>query len=409
MATHENCREANNKKTQIKELLQSKPPSDLNSLLTINLSTLKTHYESQVPESKTLNLAVNLRSQSQSWTIWACPRCSLTFTQPQFLSHHVLEAHLRPNKELFSLLPKKAERRIVDEFLSDSSQPEAIRSAVQKLKTFDVLTETQLNILYKIDKPLKIREMVAFVEDLVSECSSSSSCSDKSEESEDERILVDGSKLVLNVKNAEALFSWLYDDEEEETGFCEWDDLKREKRNRGDEIIEKIEKELEILETICIKKHSLLRYKNAVVILEKVFLDLVARTGQNQEAVMRKIRGDLAERSGNDNDVLRHVAANVHKEVASMKASKMRNLVKVAMKEDTSTVEAFKMLNWDSDFEVAKCDAKLIRKSIELKLLEVKLEHAAALDHLAVVEPLVKSYLRRHLEEEAKLNDAAEE
>ena len=36
---------------------------------------------------------------------------------------------------------------------------------------------------------------------------------------------------------------------------------------------------MERLETMCVKKHSCLRYGSTVVTLEKVFLDLVIETG----------------------------------------------------------------------------------------------------------------------------------
>jgi len=50
--------------------------------------------------------------------------------------------------------------------------------------------------------------------------------------------------------------------------------------------------------------------------------------------------------------VLRHVAASVHKEAESLKASRIRNLVKLVKQEDNGTGEAFRNQLWDSDFEV---------------------------------------------------------
>lgn len=88
-------------------------------------------------------------------------------------------------------MPPKVERRIIDDLLSDSLQLEEIRSVVQKLKAFDVLTETQLIILFKIHSFPKIKDMVSFLEGLMLECCNSYSCDDLSEESENERIVVE--------------------------------------------------------------------------------------------------------------------------------------------------------------------------------------------------------------------------
>ncbi|XP_047325394.1 uncharacterized protein LOC124929150 isoform X2 [Impatiens glandulifera] len=242
----------------------------------------------------------------------------------------------------------------------------------------------------------------------------------------------------------DALLSWIFVGPTSSEQLASWTHMKKEKVQQGTEIFETLEKEFYHLQSMCERKCEHLSYDEALQAVEHLCLEEVKRREhdkeferQSYEFILRKRLDELNEF---DNDAISAVSrgsrfeldalANILKEVDNMNANQFgfeetygsatSHLCDLESGEDDGWRTKDYSHQTDSCIEVAiqrqkdqvstelnKLDAKILRNVNEMQQLEVKLEPASSHDYRSVLVPLVKSYLRAHLEDMAE-KDATE-
>ncbi|XP_017973156.1 PREDICTED: uncharacterized protein LOC18604575 [Theobroma cacao] len=269
----------------------------------------------------------------------------------------------------------------------------------------------------------------------------------------DERLLPDvaiqeaalananGSNNYGFVQDADALLSWIFAGPSSGDQLASWIRKKEEKTQQGLEILQMLEKEFYHLQSLCEKKCDHISYEEALQAVEDLCLeegkkretatDFVYRS---YESVLRKRREELIE---SENDVMflssrfeLDAISNVLKEAEALNVNQFgyedtyagvtSQLCDLESGEgddwrtkdylhqvDTCIEVAIQRQKEQLSLELSKIDARIMRNVTGMQQLELKLEPASAHDYRLIMLPLVKSYLRAHLEDLAE-KDATE-
>ncbi|KAG2679123.1 hypothetical protein I3843_11G036300 [Carya illinoinensis] len=251
--------------------------------------------------------------------------------------------------------------------------------------------------------------------------------------------------------DADALLSWIFSGPASGEQLSFWMRTKEEKMQQGLEILQMLEKEFCHLQSLCEGKFEHLSYEKALQTVEELcfeegkkrenFAEFVHRS---YDSVLRKRREELLE---SDNDVLikkesendvmflssrfeLEAISNVLKEAEALNAnqfgyeetyggvtSQLSDLKPGEVDDwrakdyfhqvDTCIEVAIQRQKEQLSIELSKIDARIMRNVSEMQQLELKLEPVSALDYRSILLPLVKSYLRAHLEDLAE-KDATE-
>ncbi|KAF5730114.1 hypothetical protein HS088_TW20G00484 [Tripterygium wilfordii] len=242
------------------------------------------------------------------------------------------------------------------------------------------------------------------------------------------------------VPDADSLLSWIFSGPSSGEQLAWWMRTKEEKTQQGMEILQMLEKEFGHLQNLCERKCEHLSYEEALQAVE----DLCVEQGKKREtltdfvyesydSVLRKRRGELSE---NENDVMfiggsrfeLDAITTVLKEAEAMNqcgyeetcagvTSQSRDLESgeddhwrtkdYFHQADTCIEVAIQRQKEQLSVELSKIDARIMRNVTGMRQLELKLEAIAAHDYLSMLLPLVKSYMRAHLEDLAE-KDATE-
>ncbi|CAK9184755.1 unnamed protein product [Ilex paraguariensis] len=246
------------------------------------------------------------------------------------------------------------------------------------------------------------------------------------------------SEVVLD---ADSLLSWIFRGPTSGEQLASWTHMREEKANQGIEILQMLEKEFYHLQSLCERKCEHLSYEEALQGVEDLCLEesktrehVTEFVRRSYESVLRKRREELIE---NDNDAMfisnrfeLDAISNVLKEAESLNVNQFgfeetyngvtSHLSDLESGEDDEWRTKDYLHQVDSCIEVAiqrqkeqvsielsKIDARIMRNVTGMQQLEAKLDPASMHDYRAILVPLVKSYMRAHLEDLAE-KDATE-
>ncbi|MFS7939786.1 putative ubiquitinyl hydrolase 1 transcription factor C2H2 family [Helianthus anomalus] len=256
----------------------------------------------------------------------------------------------------------------------------------------------------------------------------------------------DGSSLLLDANtfqdnDDDSLLSWIFSGPTSQEQLTFWTKTRDEKMHKGIELLEMIGKEFSHLQSLCDRKLEHVSYEEALQLVE----DLCAEEGkkrenttefvrQSYESVLRKRRDEMTQHDDDVTCVNRfevEALTNVLKEVDSFNVNQYRfedtyGVVNVnshacdleSGEEDWRVNDYIQQLDTCIEIgiqkqkeqlsvELSKIDARIMRNLSDVQQLEAKLGPLCALDFGLIAVPLVKSYLRAHLETLAE-KDATE-
>ncbi|KAK9080469.1 hypothetical protein SSX86_000227 [Deinandra increscens subsp. villosa] len=254
----------------------------------------------------------------------------------------------------------------------------------------------------------------------------------------------DGSSLLLDANTCQdndddSLLSWIFSGPTSQEQLTFWTKTRDEKMHNGIEILDIIGKEFSHLQSLCDRKLEHVSYEEALQLIEDLCLEEGKRrenatefVRQSYESVLRKRREEITQ---HDNDVINRfeveALTNVLKEVDSFNVNQFRfedtyGVVNVnshvcdleSGEEDWRVNDYLQQLDTCIEIgiqkqkeqlsvELSKIDARIMRNLSGMQQLEARLGPICANDFGLIVVPLVKSYLRAHLENLAE-KDATE-
>ncbi|KAJ6882109.1 hypothetical protein NC651_028657 [Populus alba x Populus x berolinensis] len=239
----------------------------------------------------------------------------------------------------------------------------------------------------------------------------------------------------------DTLLSWIFSGLSSGEQLQSWIRTKEERMNQGMEILQTLEKEFYHLQSLYERKCEHLSYEQALQAVE----DLCLEEGKKREtdtlfelrsydSVLRQRREKLVE---NEHDALfissrfeLDAISNVLKEADTLNVNqygyedtyggitsqfcdlKSGEDGNWRTKDQMHQVETFieiaiQRQKEQLSIELSKIDAQIMRIVTGMQQLELKLESVSALDYRSILPPLVKSYMRAHLEDLAE-KDATE-
>lgn len=240
-------------------------------------------------------------------------------------------------------------------------------------------------------------------------------------------------EVADNLPNANAIVSWLFSGPTSTDQLSAWIRMRDERSQQGLEILQNLEKEFYLLQSMCERKSEHLSYDEALQAVESLCVEELKRrehatksTTQSYEAVLRKRQEELMER---DNEPLfissrfeLDAVSNVLKEAQTLKVPhfgydetlsgvtsrfcELENIeddewrVNDCFQQADSCIELAMQRQKDQLLvELNKIDARIMRNVTGMQQLELKLGPISAFDYRKVILPLVKSFLRMHLED----------
>ncbi|KAL8091545.1 uncharacterized protein LOC141692568 isoform X2 [Apium graveolens] len=236
--------------------------------------------------------------------------------------------------------------------------------------------------------------------------------------------------------DADSFLSWIYTGSTSGDHLTQWTQVKEQKANQGIEILQNLEKDFQHLQSLCERKLEHLSYDDALQTIEDICIEEGKRRDflsdyvpQRYEFVLRKRQEDLIISDNDDmskgNRFELDAISNVFKEAESFNVNQFGfEETYVGMGTNLPDLESGEEDNWrsknflhqaDSCIEVAiqrqkehlsielnKLDARLLRCVTEMQHLEAKLEPTSAHDYRSILLPLLKSFIRAHLEDLAE-------
>ncbi|PPS08609.1 hypothetical protein GOBAR_AA12046 [Gossypium barbadense] len=243
------------------------------------------------------------------------------------------------------------------------------------------------------------------------------------------------------LRDADAMLSWIFAGPSSGDQLASWMRMKEEKTQQGLEMLQMLEKEFYHLQSLCERKCDHISYEEALQAVEDLCLEEGKKretstefVHRSYESVLRKRREELVE---NESDVMflsgrfeLDAISNILKEAEALNVNQFgygdtyagltSQLCDLESGEDddwgakdylhqvdTCIEVAIQRQKEQLSVELSKIDARIMRNVTGMQQLEVKLEPVSAHDFQSVLLPLVKSYLRVHLEDLAE-KDATE-
>uniref|UniRef100_A0A5B7A9X7 USP domain-containing protein n=1 Tax=Davidia involucrata TaxID=16924 RepID=A0A5B7A9X7_DAVIN len=240
--------------------------------------------------------------------------------------------------------------------------------------------------------------------------------------------------------DADALLSWIFTGPTIGEQLTLWTRMREEKTHEGMEILQMLEKEFYHLQSMCERKCEHLSYEEALQAVEDLCLEegkkrehVTEFVHRSYEFVLKKRRKELIE---SDNDVMfisnrfeLDAISNVLKEAENLNVNQFgfeetysgvtSHLCDLESGEDDdwrmsylhqvdSCIEvAIQRQKEKLSIELSKIDARIMRNVTGMQQMEHKLEPISAHDYRLILVPLIKSFMRAHLEDLAE-KDATE-
>ncbi|KAF6159898.1 hypothetical protein GIB67_032982 [Kingdonia uniflora] len=234
--------------------------------------------------------------------------------------------------------------------------------------------------------------------------------------------------------DTDAMLLWIFGGPSSGEQLASWARLREDKKNRGAEILQTLEKEFYILQSSCERKCEHLNYEEALQAVEGLCLEELKKreqqvtkfASQSYEAILRKRQEELVERDSEAMFVSSRfeldAISNVLKEAQALNVTQYgyeETLTGVSTRlcdlecgeeddwrlqdflhqADTCIEVAIQRQKDQLSVELSKIDARIMRSVTGMQQLELKLGPFSAYDFRAIMLPLVKSYIRAHLEE----------
>ncbi|EOA23393.1 hypothetical protein CARUB_v10016569mg [Capsella rubella] len=240
---------------------------------------------------------------------------------------------------------------------------------------------------------------------------------------------------------ADGFLSWIFTGPSSGEQIVSWMHTKEEKTNQGMEIMQILEKEFSHLQNLCERKCEHLSYEGALQTVEDLCLEEGRKretsaefTHESYETVLRKRREELNESdhelvfisSRFELDAITNVLKDAetlnhnqfgYEETYGCTSSQLRDLesgeaavwgMRDSLHEADSFIEiAIQKQKEQLSAELSRIDAQMMRNVTGMQQLELKLGPVSFIDYQIVLLPLVKSYMRAHLEALAE-KDATE-
>ncbi|XP_022727644.1 uncharacterized protein LOC111283379 isoform X3 [Durio zibethinus] len=233
-----------------------------------------------------------------------------------------------------------------------------------------------------------------------------------------------------SVQDADALLSWIFAGPSSGDQLASWIRMKEEKSQQGLEILQMLEKEFYHLQSLCERKCDHISYEEALQSLEDLCLEEGKKretatefVHQSYESVLRKRREGLVESESSRFEL--DAISNVLKEAEALDVNQFgyegtyagvtSQLCDLESGEDddwrakdylhqvdTCIEVAIQRQKEQLSVELSKIDARIMQNVTGMQQLELKLEPVSAHDYRSIMLPLVKSYLRAHLEDLAE-------
>ncbi|XP_010503406.1 PREDICTED: uncharacterized protein LOC104780600 isoform X2 [Camelina sativa] len=249
-------------------------------------------------------------------------------------------------------------------------------------------------------------------------------------------VVIASSVDIANGNNVsssvDGFLSWIFTGPSSEEQIVSWIRTKEDKTNQGQEIMQILEKDFSHLENLCERKCEHLNYEGALQTVEDLCLEEGRKreisaefTHESFETVLRKRREELNE---SDHELVfissrfeLDAITNVLKDAESLNhnqfgyeesygcvSSQLRDLesgetdewgMKDSLHEADSFIEtAIQKQKEHLSAELSRIDAQMMRIVTGMQQLELRLGPVSSNDYQIVLLPLVKSYMRAHLE-----------
>ncbi|XP_065876837.1 uncharacterized protein [Euphorbia lathyris] len=239
--------------------------------------------------------------------------------------------------------------------------------------------------------------------------------------------------------DADAFLSWIFAGPSSGEQLQSWMRSKEEKVHQGMEILQTLEKEFYHLQSLCERKCEHLSYEEALQSVEDLCIEEGKKTETDihahscYEAALRKRRDDLVDNESNapfSSRIELDVIANILKEAEDLNSNQFGyEDTYGGMNSQLCDLESGEENDWRTkdyshqmdtciqvviqrqkhqlSVELSKIDARIMRNVAGMQQLELKLEPVSAHNYQLILLPLVKSYMRAHLEDLAE-KDATE-
>lgn len=240
--------------------------------------------------------------------------------------------------------------------------------------------------------------------------------------------------------DSDSFLSWIYAGSSSGEQLATWCRLREEKSQQGMELLQMLEKEFGHLQSLCDRKYEHLGYEEALQGLEELCLEeskkrehITEFSHLSYDSLLRKRRDELVEGENEvmfiSNKMELDAISNVLKDAESLNANQFgyedtyggvaSHLIDLeAGEEDWRSKDYFHQMDTcieiaiqrqkeQMSIELCKIDAKILRNVASMQQLELKLEPVSSLDYRSILLPLVKSFMRAHLEDLAE-KDATE-
>ncbi|WCJ35992.1 Ubiquitin carboxyl-terminal hydrolase-related protein [Euphorbia peplus] len=239
--------------------------------------------------------------------------------------------------------------------------------------------------------------------------------------------------------DADAFLSWIFAGPSSGEQLQSWMRSKEEKVHQGMEILQTLEKEFYHLQTLCERKCEHLSYEESLQSVEDLCVEEGKKTETDihahscYEAALRKRRDDLVDNESDapfSSRIELDVIANILKEAEDLNSNQFGYEDSYGgMNSQLCDLESGEENDWRTkdyshqmdtciqvviqrqkhqlSVELSKIDARIMRNLAGMQQLELKLEPVSAHDYQLILLPLVKSYMRAHLEDLAE-KDATE-
>ncbi|XP_077210144.1 uncharacterized protein LOC143845642 [Tasmannia lanceolata] len=248
--------------------------------------------------------------------------------------------------------------------------------------------------------------------------------------------------------DGDALLSWIFAGPSSSEQLASWTRLRDDNTHQGMEILQMLQKEFYLLESLCERKCEHLSYEEALHSVKSLCLEELKKQdhggkffSRSCETVLRKRQEEIVDR---DNNVIfinsrfeLDAISNVLKELQALNVTQFpydETLSGVSSRlcdlecgeddewrmpdylhqADTCIEVAIQRQKEQLSGELSKIDARIMQNVTGMQQLELKLGSVSAFDYQAVILCLVKSFLRWHLEDlvdkdATKKSDAARE
>ncbi|XP_062216714.1 uncharacterized protein LOC133916856 isoform X2 [Phragmites australis] len=237
-----------------------------------------------------------------------------------------------------------------------------------------------------------------------------------------------GGKFDPENVDTDALLSWLYAGSSIGEQLLCWNRMLDKRSNQGMDLLRALEREFNNLQNLCERKHEQLSNEEGLLAIENLFCEEQRRRGhvgryafQGYEELLRK-RQEFLERnaeelfngSRSELDAISTILKEVHTshfgydETFSGMTPRLCDfdgaedewrLHDFIHPNDSVVMMVVTKMKEQITVELSKIDARIMRNVAVMQQLERKLGPASALDYRMILLPLMKSFLRSHLEE----------